>query len=65
MYTKEDLLNMDNTPLLRNVSLELYKEFSEDYLMARKFNYYFSDGTTMEINFTEWGIYHMLAIQHI
>ena len=33
--------------------------------MPRKFLYHFSDGTTMNVGFEEWGIYHMLAIQHI
>lgn len=65
MLTKEDLLELDSTPLLKNVSLELYRDFSLTYLMPRKFLYHFSDGTTMNVGFEEWGIYHMLAIQHI
>ena len=65
MLTKEDLLELDSTPLLKNVSLELYRDFSLTYLMPRKFLYHFSDGTTMNVEFEEWGIYHMLAIQHI
>ena len=65
MLTKEDLLVLDSTPLLKNVSLELYRDFSLTYLMPRKFLYHFSDGTTMNVGFEEWGIYHMLAIQHI
>lgn len=65
MLTKEDLLGLDSTPLLKNVSLELYRDFSLTYLMPRKFLYHFSDGTTMNVGFEEWGIYHMLAIQHI
>ena len=65
MLTKEDLLELDSTPLLKNVSLELYRDFSFTYLMPRKFLYHFSDGTTMNVEFEEWGIYHMLGIQHI
>lgn len=65
MLTKEDLLELDSTPLLKNVSLELYRDFSLTYLMPRKFLYHFSDGTTLNVGFEEWGIYHMLAIQHI
>ena len=65
MLTKEDLLNLDTPPLLKNVSLELYKEFSDCYLLPRKFIYHFSDSSRIEIEFTEWGIYHMLSIQHI
>lgn len=65
MLTKEDLLDLDSTPLLKDVSLELYKEFSSTYLLPRKFMYYFSDGITMNVEFEEWGIYHMMGIQHI
>lgn len=65
MLTKEDLLNLDSTPLLKDISLELYRDFSLTYLMPRKFIYYFSDGTSMNVKFEEWGIYHMLGIQHI
>ena len=65
MLAKEDLLNLDSTPLLKDVSLELYKEFSLTYLLPRKFIYYFSDGTSMNVEFEEWGIYHMMGIQHI
>lgn len=65
MLTKEELLELDMPPLIKNVSLKLYKEFSNDYLLARKFIYYFSDGSKINVEFTEWGIYHMLSIQHI
>lgn len=65
MLTKEDLLCLDTPPLIKDVSLGLYKEFSVDYLLARKFIYYFSDGSKINLEFTEWGIYHMLSIQHI
>lgn len=65
MLTKEDLLELDKIPLLKNVSLELYRDFSLTYLIPRKFLYHFSDGTTMNVEFEEWGIYHMLSIQHI
>lgn len=65
MLTKEDLLSLDNIPLIKDVSLELYRDFSLTYLMPRKFIYYFSDGTSMNVEFEEWGIYHMLGIQHI
>ena len=65
MLTKEDLLELDNIPLLKDISLELYKDFSLTYLIPRKFLYHFSDDTTMCVGFEEWGIYHMLSIQHI
>ena len=65
MLTKDDLVNLDSTPLLKDVSLELYKDFSLAYLLSRRFIYYFSDGTSINVEFEEWGIYHMLGIQHI
>lgn len=65
MLTKEDLLCLDAPPLIKDVSLGLYKEFSVDYLLARKFIYHFSDDSKINLEFTEWGIYHMLSIQHI
>ncbi len=65
MLAKEELLDLDVPPLIKNISLELYKEFSVDYLLARKFIYHFSDGSKINVEFTEWGIYHMLSIQHI
>lgn len=65
MLTKEDLLNLDSAPLLRDVSLELYKDFSCTYLLPRKFLYHFSDGTSINVEFEEWGIYHMLAVHYI
>lgn len=65
MFTKEDLLNLDSIPLIKDVSLELYRDFSLTYLIPRKFTYYFSDDTSMNVEFEEWGIYHMLGIQHI
>ena len=65
MLAKEDLLSLDSTPLIKDVSLELYKDFSLIYLLPRKFLYHFSDGTFMNVEFEEWGIYHMLGIQHI
>lgn len=65
MLSKEDLLNLNAPPHIKNVSLELYKEFSLTYLLPRKFIYHFSDGSKINVEFTEWGIYHMLSIQHI
>jgi hypothetical protein len=65
MLSKEDLLNLDNIPLLKDISLGLYKDFSCTYLLPRKFVYHFSDNTIITVEFEEWGIYHMLGIQHI
>lgn len=65
MLTKDDLLNLNSAPLLKDVSLELYKDFSLTYLLPRRFIYHFSDNTSINVEFEEWGIYHMLGIQHI
>ncbi len=65
MLTKDDLLTQDSLPYINDVSLKLYKDFSTDILFKQKFHYYFTDGTDIVIKFKEWGIYHMLAIQHI
>lgn len=65
MLTKDDLLTQNTLPHINDVSLELYKNFSVDILLKRRFHYYFTDGTDIIIEFKEWGIYHMLSIQHI
>lgn len=65
MLTKEDLLVCDILPNIKNVSLKLYKEFVEEFLLGKVFHYTFTDGTDLCVEFTEWGSYHMLCIQHI
>lgn len=65
MLTKEDLLTCCEAPNIKDISLELYRDFSETNLIPRKFHYEFLDGSVMDLEFTEWGIYHMLSIQHI
>lgn len=65
MLTKTDLLNNDKYPAMDDISLDLYKEFSEDVLLPRVFEYTFTDDTTATVEFSDFGIYHMLGIQHI
>lgn len=65
MLTKEDLLTQDTKPLLKEISLQLYKEFCTDILFKKRFHYYFTDGTDFIVECREWGVYHMLAIHHI
>ena len=65
MLTKEDLLVCQAPPNIKDVSLALYKAFAKEYLIGRIFRYTFTDGSVLNVQFTEWGIYHMLAIQHI
>ena len=65
MLTKEDLVVCSVPPNIKDISLKLYKEFAEEYLIGKVFHYSFLDGTELDIEFTEWCIYHMLGIQHI
>lgn len=65
MLTEENLLVQDTKPNLKDVSLKLYKDFSINRLFTKRFHYYFTDGTDIVLEFREWGIYHMLAVQHI
>ena len=65
MLTKEDLVVCSVPPNIKDISLKLYKEFAEEYLIGKVFHYLFLDGTELDIEFTEWCIYHMLGIQHI
>ena len=52
-------------PIVNDVSLKLYKEFSEEILLKRKFHYHFEDNSEITVEFREWGIYHMLAMHYI
>ena len=65
MITRDDLLTLDTLPHINDISLKLYKEFCVDVLFGRRFHYYFTDGTNIVVEFREWGVYHMLSIQHI
>lgn len=65
MFTTKDLLKQDSMAKWEDISLSLYKEFVETILFKRTFRYYTKNGQTFDVNFKEWGIYHMLAIQHI
>ncbi len=65
MLTKDDLLIQKDLPHINDISLKLYKDFCIDVLFKQRFHYYFKDGTDIIVEFREWGIYHMLSIQHI
>ena len=65
MLTVQDLLTNDSFPQIEDVSLKLYKDFSKDILLRRRFLYTFHDGSEINVIFTEFGIYHMLGIQHV
>ena len=65
MLTKEELLELTYPPNINDISLALYREFSIEQLMGKKFIYYLMNGEQLKVEFREWGIYHMLSIQHI
>lgn len=52
-------------PSWSDISLALYKEFSEQYLIPTIFRYYIENGEIIDVRFEEWAIYHILGIQHI
>ena len=52
-------------PSWSDISLALYKEFSEQYLIPTIFRYYLENGEIIDVRFEEWAIYHILGIQHI
>lgn len=49
MFTKEALLSCSTAPNINSISLELYKEFSEEYLIPNIFHYDFLDGDSIDI----------------
>lgn len=65
MLTPSELTRLAAMPLWQDISLKLYKDFAEEYLVNTLFRYYLKDGQVLEVHFTEEGIYHMLGIQHI
>lgn len=65
MLHSSDLLRIETMPSWSDISLALYKEFSELYLIPNTFRYYLENGEIIDVRFEEWAIYHMLGIQHI
>jgi hypothetical protein len=65
MFKSTDLLNLTEMPRWSDISLGLYKEFSQEYLIPSIFRYYLENGKIIDVHFTEWGIYHILGIQHL
>ena len=65
MLHSNDLLTIETMPSWSDISLALYKEFSEQYLIPTIFRYYLANGEIIDVRFEEWAIYHILGIQHI
>lgn len=65
MLHSSDLLVINTMPSWSDISLALYKEFSELYLLPSVFRYHLENECVIDVRFEEWAIYHMLGIQHI
>jgi len=65
MFTIEDLLTADSMPAWSDISLALYKEFSIQVLFSKTFRYYLENEMVIEVQFKEWAMKHLWAIQHI
>lgn len=65
MLTVNDLLIKDMMPTWSDISLKLYKDFSEQYLLNRRFEYYLVNGSVISVEFKEWAMKHLWSIQHI
>lgn len=65
MFTKENLLTANSMPTWSDISLSLYKEFSVEVLFPKTFRYYLENEMIIEVQFKEWAMKHLWAIQHI
>lgn len=65
MLTKEQLYVQDIMPEWADISLALYKEFSEDCLFPKTFRYYLENQLTIDVQFKEWAMKHLWSIHHI
>lgn len=65
MLRSKDLLELATMPLWSDISLGLYKEFSQKYLLSTVFRYHLENGKVLDVHFADWSIYHILGIQHI
>jgi hypothetical protein len=65
MLQSKELLYLTEMPKWSDISLPLYKEFSLEYLIPNIFRYYLENNIVLDVCFTEWGIYHIMGIQHL
>ena len=54
MLHSNDLLTIETMPSWSDISLALYKEFSEQYLIPTIFRYYLENGEIIDVRFEEW-----------
>ena len=65
MLKTNDLLELRSMPLWPEISLTLYKQFAQQYLIPTVFRYHLKNNKILDVKFTEWSIYHLLGMQHI
>lgn len=65
MLAVNDLLTQQTMPAWSDISLKLYKDFSIQYLLKRCFEYHLVNGLIINVEFKEWAMKHLWAIQHI
>ena len=53
MLHSNDLLTIETMPSWSDISLALYKEFSEQYLIPTIFRYYLENGEIIDVRFEE------------
>ena len=59
MLHSNDLLTIETMPSWSDISLALYKEFSEQYLIPTIFLILSRNGEIIDVRFEEWAIYHI------
>lgn len=65
MLTKEQLYVQDTMPKWADISLALYKEFSEKCLFSKTFRYYLENQVVIDVQFKKWAMKHLWSIHHI
>lgn len=65
MLTKEQLFLQECMPDWGDISLALYKEFSEDCLFSKTFRYYLENQIIIDVQFKEWAMKHLWSIHHL
>lgn len=56
MLTPSELIDFAAMSLWQDISLKLYKDFAEEYLINTMFRYNLKNGQVLEVHFTEEGI---------
>lgn len=65
MLKKEQLYVQETMPEWADISLALYKEFSEECLFPKTFRYYLENQSVIDVEFKEWAMKHLRSIHHI